>query len=178
MSLRCEMTNTTLSAGLGLTQPRAEDLIALLQNIQAEFHYLPERMLVAVAGHHRVPLTEIFHIATFYNCFTLEPRGRHRIQVCVGTACHVRGGQQILEKTLRNLKLPQPGTTADFQFSVEPVRCLGCCGLAPVLRVDQRTHAHLQQSLITGILRGHRAPLEPAKGPGRVVIPEQRARAG
>lgn len=171
------MTNTTISAGLGLTQPGAEDLIALLQNIQAEFHHLPERMLVEVAGHYRVPLTEIFHIATFYNCFTLQPRGRHRIQVCLGTACHVRGGQQILEKVLRDLRLPEPGTTADFQFSVEPVRCLGCCGLAPVMRVDQRTHAHLRQSLIPGILRRYRARLEHAKGPGQALIPQRRARA-
>ena len=107
---------------------RAENLIPVLQEIQARFHYLPEEALRAVSRRLRVPLTEVFHVATFYNCFSLEPRGRHLVRVCLGTACHVRGGQRILDKVLRELKLPASGTTPDFNFTVEPVRCLGCCG--------------------------------------------------
>jgi NADH-quinone oxidoreductase subunit E len=143
--------------------PRHEDLIAVLQAIQSECHYLPQGTLVAVARHFGVPLSEVFHIATFYNCFSLEPRGKHMLQVCLGTACHVRGGQQILDKILRDLKMAAPGTSPDLEFSVEPVRCLGCCGLAPVMRVDKRTHGHLKQAVIPRILKSYRSkPEKPA----------------
>lgn len=135
-----------------------EDLLAVLQKLQAEFHYLPEQALRAVAKRFRVPLKEVFHIATFYNCFSLEPRGKHHLRVCLGTACHVRGGQRILEKVLRELNLFKEGTTADFDFSVEGVRCLGCCGLAPVLRVDSRTHSHLKQAMVPTVLKKYRSP--------------------
>jgi NADH-quinone oxidoreductase subunit E len=171
------MDDTACSVGLRLTQPEAEDLIAHLQRIQADFHYLPERVLIAVARQYRVPLTEVFHIATFYNCFTLEPRGRHRVQVCQGTACHVRGGQQVVNKILRDLRLFEPGTTADLEFSVEPVRCLGCCGLAPVMRVDQRTYGHLQPARIPGILKCYRVPSKPVEGTASKVLPQPLARA-
>jgi NADH:ubiquinone oxidoreductase subunit E len=137
---------------------RADELIAILQRIQARFHYLPEEALRAVARRLRIPLTQVFHVATFYNCFSLEPRGRHHLRVCLGTACHVRGGQRILEKVLRELNLPASGTTADFDFTVEPVRCLGCCGLAPVVRVDQTTFGHLMQSRVPKLLKRYRAP--------------------
>lgn len=137
---------------------RAENLIPVLQEIQARFHYLPEEALRVVSRRLRVPLTEVFHVATFYNCFSLEPRGRHLVRVCLGTACHVRGGQRILDKFLRELKLPTSGTTPDFNFTVEPVRCLGCCGLAPVVRVDQATHGHLMQSRIPKLLKRYQTP--------------------
>jgi NADH:ubiquinone oxidoreductase subunit E len=142
---------------------RAEELIAVLQKIQERFHYLPEEALRQVARRLRLPLTQVFHVATFYNCFSLEPRGRHHVRVCLGTACHVRGGQRILDKILRELKLPASGTTSDFEFSVEPVRCLGCCGLAPVVRVDQSTHGHLMQSRVPKLLQRYRTrPAEAA----------------
>jgi NADH:ubiquinone oxidoreductase subunit E len=134
----------------------AEELIAVLQDIQERFHYLPEEALRLVARRLRLPLTQVFHVATFYNCFSLEPRGRHHVRVCLGTACHVRGGQRILDKVLRELNLPASGTTADFEFTVEPVRCLGCCGLAPVVRIDQGTHGHLMQSRIPKLLQRYR----------------------
>jgi len=137
---------------------RTENLIPVLQEIQARFHYLPEEALRTVSRRLRVPLSEVFHVATFYNCFSLEPRGRHLVRVCLGTACHVRGGQRILDKFLRELKLPTSGTTPDFDFTVEPVRCLGCCGLAPVVRVDQTTHGHLMQSRIPKLLKRHQTP--------------------
>jgi NADH:ubiquinone oxidoreductase subunit E len=137
---------------------RAENLIPVLQEIQGRFHYLPEEALRAVSRRLHIPLNEVFHVATFYNCFSLEPRGRHLLRGCLGTACHVRGGQRILDKVLRELKLPTGGTSADFEFTVEPVRCLGCCGLAPVVRVDQNTHGHLMQSRIPKMLKRYRTP--------------------
>lgn len=135
---------------------RAEYLVALLQEIQRECHYLPETALRAVAHRLRVPLTEIFHVATFYNCFSLEPVGRHLVQVCLGTACHVRGAPRVLDRLLRELKLEVPGTTQDFEFTVRTVRCIGCCGLAPVVRVDRDTHPHLTQIKVPGLLKKYR----------------------
>jgi len=131
----------------------AENLIPVLQQIQAKHHYLPEEALRHVAGHFQIPLTQVFHVATFYNCFSLEPVGEHLVQVCLGTACHVRGAARVLDRLLRDLKLAAPGTTGDFQFTVQPVRCVGCCALAPVVRIDSNTHSHLTQAKVRGLLK-------------------------
>ncbi len=147
-----------IDAILASRRELAENLIPVLQDIQSKFHYLPEGALRAVSRRFQIPLPRVFHVATFYNCFSLEPRGHHHVQVCLGTACHVRGGQRVLEKVLRELNLPASGTTSDFEFTVEPVRCLGCCALAPVMRVDQRTYGHLQQSRVPRVLKGYRQP--------------------
>lgn len=135
---------------------RADSLIPVLQEIQDQLHYLPEPALREVARRLDVPLTEVFHVATFYNCFTLEPVGRHLVQVCLGTACHVRGAPRVLDRLLRELKLGAPGTTNDFDFTLRPVRCVGCCGLAPVVRVDANTHPHLTQAKVPGLLKKYR----------------------
>ncbi|HXE74552.1 MAG TPA: NAD(P)H-dependent oxidoreductase subunit E [Candidatus Xenobia bacterium] len=157
------MSTTAEVEGLLRGRPmRSDELIAILQDIQERFHYLPEDALRAVARRLRIPLTQVFHVATFYNCFSLEPRGRHHVRVCLGTACHVRGGQRILEKVLRELKLPASGTTPDFDFTVEPVRCLGCCGLAPVVRVDTTTFGHMMQSRIPKLLKRYSSRKEEA----------------
>lgn len=140
----------------------AQNLIPALQKIQSEHHYLSEPALRAVSRYFHLPLPQVFHVATFYNCFSLEPRGRHEVRVCLGTACHVRGGQRILDKALRELGLSESGTTSDYEFSVEPVRCLGCCALAPVVRVDQRTYGHLQQSRVPRLLKPYRSRAEVA----------------
>jgi len=136
--------------------PSAENLIPVLQQIQEELHYLPEEALRGVARHLRLLLTEVFHVATFYNCFSLEPVGRHVVQVCLGTACHVRGAPRVLDRLLRELKLPGPGTTDDFDFTVRTVRCVGCCSLAPVVRVDAGTHGRLTQTRVRGLLNRYR----------------------
>ncbi len=140
---------------------RPDSLIPVLQEIQDQFHYLPEPALREVAGHLRVPLTEVFHVATFYNCFSLEPVGRHLVQVCLGTACHVRGAPRVLDRLLRDLKLGTAGTTEDFEFTVRTVRCMGCCGLAPVARVDANTHPHLTQAKVPGLLKKYRRKEQP-----------------
>ena len=132
---------------------RSDELLPVLQKLQAEFHYLPEPALRAVARRFQVPLTQVFHLATFYNCFSLEPVGEHVVQVCLGTACHVRGAPRVLDRLLRDLKLGAPGTTKDCQFTVRSVRCVGCCSLAPVVRVDNNTHPHLTQAKVPGLLK-------------------------
>jgi len=149
-------TTTEVEALLGQRAPRADELIAVLQDIQERFHYLPEEALRAVARRLRVPLTQVFHVATFYNCFSLEPVGTHLVQVCMGTACHVRGAGRVLDRFLRDLKLAEPGTTGDHEFTLRTVRCVGCCALAPVVRVDANTHPHLTQAKVPGLLKKYR----------------------
>jgi NADH-quinone oxidoreductase subunit E len=130
------------------------NLIPILQEIQEEYRYLPQEVLRRISRKLRVPLTEVYQVATFYRCFSLVPRGKHVVQVCLGTACHVRGAPRVLDRILRDLKLAGPGTTSDLQFTIETVRCIGCCGLAPVARVDNaNTHPHLTQAKVAGLLK-------------------------
>ncbi|MCL4524077.1 MAG: NAD(P)H-dependent oxidoreductase subunit E [Acidobacteria bacterium] len=134
-----------------------ESLIPLLQEIQTRYHYLPEFALRRVAAKLGVPVTDVYQVATFYSCFSLEPVGKHVVQVCLGTACHVRGAPRVLDRMLRDLKLSAPGTTADMQFTVRSVRCVGCCGLAPVVRVDNNTHPNLTQAKVRGMLKKYQS---------------------
>ena len=138
-----------------------ENLISILQEIQSEFRYLPEIALREVSQTLDVPLPDVYHVATFYNCFSLEPVGEHVVQVCLGTACHVRGAPRVLDRILRDLQLAQTGTTADRNFTVRTVRCVGCCGLAPVLRVNASTHPHMTQAKVRGMLKKYRLRKEP-----------------
>jgi len=111
-------------------------LIEMLQDVQEHYRYIPQDAAQILADELDVPLNRIFHIATFYKGFTLEPRGKYPVSVCTGTACHVKGGTRILENIMRDLDLQVEGkATKDMLFSVESVRCLGCCGLAPVVTV-------------------------------------------
>jgi NADH:ubiquinone oxidoreductase subunit E len=140
------------------TPGRAEDLIPILQEIQERLHYLPEVELRKVAARLGVPLPEVYHVATFYNCFSLEPVGDHLVQVCLGTACHVRGAPRVLDRLLETLRLRRPGTTEDHQFTVRTVRCIGCCALAPAVRVDVNTHSRVTQAKVKGLLKKYRRP--------------------
>ncbi len=147
------MTETELQQAdsiLGQFDDQRANLIAILQDIQGKYFYLPQEVLSRVARKLRVPLTDVYQVATFYRCFSLVPRGRHQVQVCLGTACHVRGAPRVLDRILTDLKLAAPGTTRDRQFTVLTVRCVGCCGLAPVVRVDDKTHPHLTQAKVRG----------------------------
>lgn len=141
-----------MEAVLGQFEDRRSNLIPILQEIQAKFFYLPEPVLRRVARKLQVPLPDIYQVATFYRCFSLKPRGKHLVQVCLGTACHVRGGDRVLERTQTETGAGPSGTSADFEFTVEPVRCLGCCGLAPVMRVDKQTFAHIDQTKVRGVV--------------------------
>ena len=135
---------------------RRMSLIPVLQEVQAEFRYLPETVLRQVASKLNVPLPDVYHVATFYNCFSLEPVGRNLAQVCLGTACHVRGAPKVLDRILQDLKLTKPGTTKDTEFTVRAVRCIGCCGLAPVVRVNENVHPHMTQAKVKGMLNRYR----------------------
>ena len=106
-------------------------LISILQDIQEEYNYLPQEALRIVSKALGIPLIDIFGVATFYRAFSLEPRGKHLITVCLGTACHVRGGPKILEEFERKLNIEAGETSKDGQFTLETVACLGCYAIGP-----------------------------------------------
>jgi len=130
-------------------------LISILQDIQQEYNYLSKDVLLHIKERLNVPLTQIYGVATFYNTFSLKPRGRHLIAICLGTACHVKGAGRILEKLERDLKIKNGEVTKDLRFSLESVRCLGCCSLAPVIRVDEDTYGRVRQDKLVKILKGY-----------------------
>jgi NADH-quinone oxidoreductase subunit E len=133
-------------------QYRDAALIAILQDIQKRFNYLPQNLLRYVALRMDVPLTRVYSISTFYKAFSLKPRGKHLINVCLGTACHVRGGMKIMERLERELGIKNEETTYDEKFSLKSVRCVGCCGLAPVIMIDNEFHGNLTQEMIPKVL--------------------------
>ncbi len=131
-------------------------LIAILQEIQAEYNYLPKNILIYVSQQLQIPLIDIIGVATFYSAFSLEPKGDHIIKVCLGTACHVRGGPKILEEFERKLEIESGHTTDDRQFSLETVACLGCCAIGPVVVVDDNYHAQTSIRNVDSILKKYR----------------------
>ncbi|GAB4248379.1 complex I 24 kDa subunit family protein [Deferrisoma sp.] len=130
-------------------------LIQVLLDIQAENNWLPQEALGRVAERLGVPLARILHIATFYKAFSLVPKGRHQIHVCMGTACHVRGAQRVLE-AVENVTGIRPGETdLELKFSLETVNCLGCCALGPVVEIDGKTYGKLTPAEMTEVVRGY-----------------------
>jgi len=127
-------------------------LIPILQEIQGHFGYLPEEAMRTISTELKIPTAEVFGVATFYAQFHLSPRGRHVIRVCRGTACHVRGSLKILERVKELTGLQENETTDDLRFTLEPVACLGACGLAPVMVVDDQTFGRLTPDKVQGIL--------------------------
>jgi NADH-quinone oxidoreductase subunit E len=127
-------------------------LIPLLQIAQKALGYLPEEALSLVAGHLSITRSETYGVASFYNQFRFNPPGRNPIKVCMGTACHVRGGEIILENFERKLEIREGETTADREFSIERVACVGCCALAPVALVGDTLHGHMAPSKVEGLV--------------------------
>jgi len=131
-------------------------LIAMLQDLQEEYSYLPREALEQISREMNVPLSRILSLATFFRAFSLKPKGKHPINVCLGTACHVRGAQLILEKFERELGIKTGETTKDLLFSLDAVRCLGCCGLAPVVMVGEEVHGKVTQTKVPGIIKKYK----------------------
>jgi len=128
-------------------------LIQVLLEIQSENHWLPKEALERVAEKLDVPMTRVAHIATFYKAFSLVPKGRHEIHICMGTACHVRGAPRVLD-TVEGLIGIKPGETdLDLKFSLQTVNCLGCCALGPVIEIDGKTHGKMAPSKAADVLK-------------------------
>jgi NADH-quinone oxidoreductase subunit E len=111
-------------------------LIAALEEIQERFRYLPPEALILASERLNVPLSQAYAVATFYNAFSLKPKGKHCLHICMGTACHVRGSPQVLERLETKLGIPAGETTRDFLFTLETVNCLGACALGPIVVTD------------------------------------------
>jgi NADH-quinone oxidoreductase subunit E len=135
---------------------KKELLISLLQDIQAEFNYLPRDVLVRVSQKLDIPLSQVFSVATFFRAFSLEPRGRHLVTVCLGTACHVRGAQRMADKLERDYDLKPGATTEDSRFTLETVNCLGCCALGPVVVVDGKYESQMTPDKLDRVLRTYK----------------------
>jgi NADH-quinone oxidoreductase subunit E len=133
----------------------ASSLIQVLLEIQREYHWLPKEALERVSEKLQVPLARILHVATFYKAFSLVPKGRHEIHICMGTACHVRGAPRVLD-TVQDLIGIKPGETdADLRFSLDIVNCLGCCALGPVMEVDGKYHGKMVPGKVGDVLKNY-----------------------
>ncbi len=131
---------------------RRASLVGILQDIQAKMNYLPRKALVQVARSLDLPLTDIYEVATFYKAFSLDPRGKHTIQVCLGTACHVRGGARVLDYLENRLEVRPGETTQDQSFTLESVNCLGACALGPMIVIDKKYYGKINTNKIESIL--------------------------
>lgn len=131
-------------------------LVKALQAVQDEYNYLPREALLRVAEELDVPLSEVLRVATFYKAFSLKPRGKHCVSVCLGTACHVRGGSRVLGKIESELGISTGEPTDDLVFSLDVVRCIGCCSMAPALRVGDDTYGRVRLDKVAGLLRRYR----------------------
>lgn len=127
-------------------------LIPILQETQEIYGYLPEEAMRVIARRLKIPFSRVYGVATFYTQFHLKPRGRNIIRVCQGTACHVRGGAKLLEAISKTLGIGKNETTADGRFTLETVACLGSCGLAPVMMINEETYGRLTPEQIPAIL--------------------------
>jgi NADH-quinone oxidoreductase subunit E len=131
-------------------------LIGVLQDLQESLGWLPEEALRLVSEELGYPMNRIYSVATFYKAFSLAPRGRHVCKVCLGTACHVRGGTRILEEVERQLGIEAGETTPDGQFSLDIVNCVGACAIGPVVEIDGKHHGDLLPSKVEALLKKHR----------------------
>ena len=129
-----------------------ENLIMILQAIQKQFNYLPRPALNYLAAKIGIPYSKIYGVATFYATFSLEPRGRNIISICTGTACHVRGAERIREQISENLHITDGQTTPDKRFTLETVRCIGCCSLGPVVKINDDMHARINTDAVEKVL--------------------------
>jgi NADH:ubiquinone oxidoreductase subunit E len=129
-----------------------ENLIMMLQAIQKAYNYLPRPALDYLAVKIGVPYSKIYGVATFYSTFSLEPRGRNIISICLGTACHVRGAERVHERIEEALGISDGQTTQDQRFTLESVRCIGCCSLGPVVKINEDMHPRLPTDQVGQVL--------------------------
>ena len=127
-------------------------LIQLLLEIQRELNWIPPEAITRINKRLKIPVSEIYRVASFYTALSLKPRGRHLVRVCAGTACYVRGGPRILDSVERTLKIKAGETTKDGKFTLETVNCLGCCALGPVVEIDGQYHGKLSPSTAEKLL--------------------------
>jgi NADH-quinone oxidoreductase subunit E len=131
-------------------------LIQALLEVQREFNWIPNDSISLIAGKLRVPKTRIYRVASYYKAMSLKPRGRHIVRVCLGTACHVRGGERIMDRVEEVLGVSESGTTPDMNYTLERVNCLGCCALGPVMVVDGEYHGKIEAGKVSELLNKYK----------------------
>jgi len=129
-----------------------ENLIMILQAIQRRYNYLPKETLTYLSAKIGIPHSKIYEVATFYSTFSLEPRGRNIVSICLGTACHVRGAERVRERLHDAMGIGDGQTTADGRFTLESVRCIGCCSLGPVVKINEDMHGRIASDEVEQIL--------------------------
>jgi NADH:ubiquinone oxidoreductase subunit E len=148
-------TNATVNRIIEEHRYKKSPLLLILQSINAVYNYFPEDILRYISQELDIPLTHILRVATFYNAFSLKPRGKHTINVCMGTTCYVRGGERIAEKFSDVLSIPIEETTRDMKFTLKAVRCLGCCSIAPAIMIDGKAYGRLRLNEVPKIVKGY-----------------------
>jgi len=127
-----------------------------LQDIQAEYNYLPREALEKLSKKMDIPQSQVYSMATFFRAFSLNKRGKHIVNVCLGTACHVRGGELILESLERQLGVGRGQTTPDLKFTLESVNCMGCCATGPVVKIGEEYFGHMTNDKVEPMLKKYR----------------------
>lgn len=157
MSEKIEQMTPELKAFIEEWKGKPGNLIMVLHKVQQTYGYIPREIAIEISSLLDVPLAKIYGVVTFYNFFKLQKAGKYILQVCLGTACYLRGGDDLMKEFERQLGIGVNATTPDGLFSVEAVRCLGCCGLAPVMTVGEEVYGRLTPADIPGILDKYRS---------------------
>jgi NADH-quinone oxidoreductase subunit F len=160
------MNRAALESILERYQRNPEQIIAILHALQDQERYLPQEELRCIAKELQIPPSQLFHISTFYKAFSLKPRGKHQCNVCMGTACHVRGAPLILEEVERKLGIKSGESTPDLEFSLATVNCLGACSLAPIVMVDGEYYGNMSAPTVGRVLRQVKAGKAEKPPPG------------
>lgn len=147
-----EFNLTEIDSVIAKYQAKKKAIIPILQDIQAEYNWLPQEAITEVSKKLNIPLIDVYGVATFFSQFSLKPRGKHIITVCLGTACHVRGGPRILDEFARRLNIKAGETTEDMQFTLETVNCLGCCAIGPVVVIDGEYYGGMTSRKVDSLL--------------------------
>ena len=156
MSNETEKMTPDLRAFIEEWKDKPGNLIMVLHKVQQSYGYIPREIAIETSELLKVPLAKIYGVVTFYNFFKLQKAGKYIIQVCLGTACYLRGGDDLIKEFERQLGVGVNTTTSDGLFSIEAVRCLGCCGLAPVAVVNGDVHGKLETKDVAGIIEKYR----------------------
>jgi NADH-quinone oxidoreductase subunit E len=154
--LKAKPAKETVKSILDSHQRDRSMLVAILQDIQAEYNYLPKKTLVQVSQGLDVPLTQVYSVASFFKAFSLKPRGRHLINVCLGTACHVRGAVRILDEIERELGIKAGETTKDLKYTLETVNCVGACALGPIVIIDGQYSGQMKTDRVKNLLGSYK----------------------
>lgn len=139
---------------------KKEFLICILQDIQSKYGYLPKNALIFISNKLDLSLMQIYSVATFFKAFSLKPRGKHIIHVCLGTACHVRGGERILDKIKREINIEPGETSDDMNFTLETVNCLGACALGPIMVNNGKYHGQMTPNKVEKLLKKYKSKTE------------------